>query len=172
MKLHVRIEIGDRIIDDEVVAVVEGLRFGEHEDAALTFPGADLVVACHGDGLRIGGHRLVEGETVRLHYGDVSVTLEIIVEDRARARSAIPFDVAMPVLLASIVLLMLTSQVAHHVLIQKAEASAVVARAVEALLLPPEVRVLGPTDTIPKVRHPRATPVQYVDHAGRERRAR
>ncbi|TVQ93112.1 MAG: hypothetical protein EA397_04890 [Deltaproteobacteria bacterium] len=175
MRLHVSIAIGENVVQDEVLDVVDGLRIGEHDDAAVCFPGADLIASRHGAGLRIGGHRLIEGETLRLHYGEIRVTLDLMSPDPSKTPRTIPFDVAMPILLAGVVLLMLTSQVAQQVLIQKADTSSQVARAVEALLLPPEVRVLGPPQAfVPRDinRLPQTTSVRYIDDAQRGGQAR
>ena len=175
MRLHVSVAIGENVVQDEVLEVVDGLRIGEHDDAAVCFPGADLIASRHGAGLRIGGHRLLEGETLKLHFGEIRITLDLMSPDPSRTARTLPFDVALPILLAGVVLLMLTSQVAQQVLVQKADASAQVARAVEALLLPPEVRVLGPPQTfVPRDidRLPQTTPVRYIDGAQRDGRVR
>lgn len=144
MRLHVRVELDGVIIDDTVVAATHGARLGEHDDAIVAFPGADLVVHREPEGVRIRGQRIREGETLRLTLGAVRVTLTPTAPPRPAFAPRLPVDAAMPILVASIVLVMLASQNVRQVLHDKADVSAGVARRVEALLLPPDLRRLDP----------------------------
>jgi len=150
MRLHVSVLLDGVVVEDTVVAATAGARLGEHDDAVVAFPGADLVIHRDADGLRIRGHRLDEGACLELPLGRVDraslrVVIRALPADRASFRPRLPFDVALPVLIGAIVLLMLGSQAATQALNSKADVSVGVARAVEALLLPPDLRRIEPT---------------------------
>lgn len=167
MRLHVSVQLAGTVVEDTVITVLHGLRLGEHPDAVVSFPGADLVVHLEPDGVRIRGHRLIDGQPLSLDLDPVQVELALVHGERMRSSTVLPVDGALPVLIAAIVLLMLTSQAAHQALQHKADVSAGVARAVEALLLPPDLRVLAEPEPVPVVisEPPSWTvPVRYVDH--------
>jgi hypothetical protein len=140
MRLRVCVRLDGVLIDDAVIRASHGVRVGEHDDALVSFPGADLVVHRESEAIRVRGHRIRDGETLTMHLGAVRVDLTAFTADRPAFRPRFPVDAAMPIMLAAIILLTLASQNLSEALSQKADVSVGVARAVEALLLPPDLR--------------------------------
>jgi hypothetical protein len=168
MRLSVTVSLGDTVLDDAVIQVGDGVRIGEHPDAAVSFPGLDLSMCRDGDGVRIRGVYLGEGEVREFEAGELHVRVELLPDVYRPFPVTVPIDAGLPVILGSIILLMLTSQAAQITLERKADVSVGVARAVEALLLPPDLRVL--TEPSPAIRarssqdEPWSAPVRYVEH--------
>ncbi len=80
--LSVTVRLNGQVVEQRVLRVPRVVRLGEAADAAVSFPGADVAVLRVGNRLCLRGHRLDEGEELRLELGQVHVKLE----HTARAR--------------------------------------------------------------------------------------
>lgn len=151
MRLQVTVRLRDEIIEDTVLTVTDGLRLGEHDEAVVAFPGLDLVLSLDADQdvLVVRGHRLAAGERYSLSHGPVEVTLLPVAEARLARSPLWRGDIALPVLLLAVILLTLSVQAAHEVVLAHSDVSEGVARGLEALLLPEELRT--PEDQPPVV---------------------
>lgn len=175
MRLHVSVSLDDTVIDDTVVSVTHGVRLGDHDDAVVAFPGADLVLHRDADGFRVRGHRLTDAAPVVLDLGQVDgaalrVVLQPLAPERTSYRPRVPVDGALPILVGAVILLMLGSQAATQAISSKADVSVGVARAVEALLLPPDLRRIEPaaprTIVIVGDESPYPRPARYIQRVG------
>ena len=94
-KLRVTVFLGDGLVEDRVVSVKNHIRLGESVDAAVSFPGGDLVVNRVGDDLVWRGRRLAVGQRATYTIGDVQVIGEHM--DMERAARPSPFRHVDPV---------------------------------------------------------------------------
>lgn len=74
-ELAVTVRLRGRVVDHRVLRVDRAVRIGEAFDAAVGFPGADLIILRQRDHLVVRGSPLAEGEELRLELGAVDVTL-------------------------------------------------------------------------------------------------
>jgi len=161
MRLQVTVQLHEEIIEDTVVDVTDGMRLGEHDEARVAFPGLDVVLSrdASDDVLVVRGHRLRPGERYELSRGSVKVTLAPLAQGRLERTPLWRGDITLPVLLVAIVLFSLSLQAAHEVLLANPDVSEGVARNVEALILPEELRT--PDDEPPVVQPSWTRPQTY-----------
>lgn len=81
-KLHVIVSYHGQVIDDQVVKVQDSVRLGERRDAAVAFPGADILVTQVDGDICWRGRRLREGDRASLALGDFVVDVEHIWPER------------------------------------------------------------------------------------------
>lgn len=101
------------------------LRLGEHPDAAVSFPGADLLIVADGGSLRVRGRTLGPGEGLEMHLG--AVHLRLVTSDQ---RASIPIPTWTPdlrIFVATLALALLATTwetagkaAAHHEQLQAA----------------------------------------------------
>ncbi len=89
--LAVTVRLRGRVVEDRVLPVSSAVRLGERFGAAVSFPGADLLVVRDDDALLVRGQRLREGEELEIALGAVDVRLSHVVA-LARAREQATFD--------------------------------------------------------------------------------
>ena len=94
-KLRVTVYLGEGLVEDKVVSVKNHIRLGERADAAVSFPGGDLIVNRVGDDLVWRGRRLAVGQRAIYTNGDVQVFGEHM--DMERASRPSPFRHVDPV---------------------------------------------------------------------------
>ena len=75
-KLHVTVAYHGQIIEDRILTVHESVRLGERPDAALCFPGVDILVTCVDGDICWRGRRLREGDRASLDVGDLNIRVE------------------------------------------------------------------------------------------------
>ncbi len=73
--LAVTVRLRGSVVEDRVVKVSGAVRLGERFEAAVSFPGADLLVVRDEGALLVRGQRLAEGEELRVTLGAVDVRL-------------------------------------------------------------------------------------------------
>ena len=166
MRLQVTVHLHDEVVEDKVIDATDGLRLGEHDEAVVAFPGLDVLLSLdkNDDVIVVRGHRLRPGERYELSRGPVKVALSPVATERRVER--IPLwrgDITLPVLLVAMVLATLSMQAAWDVLAANADVSDGVARGVEALILPEQLR--SPEDEPPLIRPAWARPVTYEREA-------
>lgn len=88
-KLRVTVFMGGGLVEDKVVSVKNHIRLGDSPDAAVSFPGGDLVVNRVGDDLVWRGRRLAVGQRASYSNKDVEVVGEHM--DMERASRPSPF---------------------------------------------------------------------------------
>jgi len=172
LRLHVTVTLRGEIIEDTVLRVVDGVRLGEHEDAVVGFPGLDLVLRLHEDTVVIRGRALRDGDRMEVGVEDVLVRFQALAPRLGREQfrvglGASRIDLALPLLLASLILISLSAATLRGVLDRQPEVSRSLAggvtKTIEALLLPAELRDIPGRP--PVVGEPIQTPtVRYVDY--------
>jgi hypothetical protein len=75
-RLRVQVRLYDAVVEDRALVVRDMVRLGESNDAAVVFPGADLLVWRRLDGrLEVRGHLLDPDKLVGIDLGAVRVSL-------------------------------------------------------------------------------------------------
>jgi len=83
-KLHVVVAYNGQVIEDKILTVNESLRLGERADAALSFPGADILVTCVEGDICWRGRRLREGDRAAMEIGPLVIQVEHVWPERIR----------------------------------------------------------------------------------------
>jgi hypothetical protein len=66
------------LVEQRLVPLTDGMRLGEAAEAAVAFPGADLVLQVVDGRLRVRGHDLGCGDLLTMDLGPVEVSLEVL----------------------------------------------------------------------------------------------
>ncbi len=74
--LYVSVRLHGIVVEQRLLPIVDGLRLGESPDAAIRFPGADLLLRVVDGRLRVRGRELGVGDTLGMELGPVSLHLE------------------------------------------------------------------------------------------------
>ncbi len=90
--LSVVLRLGGRVVEERVLPVSAAVRIGEHPRAAMSFPGADLLVVRAGTDLMVRGHRIEPGESLCVKLGAVEVDLEHTLRGRVPLEEPSRFD--------------------------------------------------------------------------------
>jgi tetratricopeptide (TPR) repeat protein len=102
-KLHVTIAYHGQIIEDRILQFHESVRLGEARDAAISFPGADLLVSCVDGDISWRGRRLREGDRAALELGPLLVKVEHLLPERIRYSKAFAgFDLGFVLILLGV----------------------------------------------------------------------
>lgn len=83
--LHVVIRYFDRIVDERLVELQDGLVFGTGDDACVSFPGGRLELERRGAGWALDGAPIEVGEPIDLDFGAISVQIDAVREGRRRS---------------------------------------------------------------------------------------
>jgi len=73
-----------QVIEERVVAIRDPIRIGEHPDAVVGFPGADILISCVDGDICWRGRRLREGDRATLEVGNLLVEVEHLWPERIR----------------------------------------------------------------------------------------
>ena len=90
--LSVRVRMNGFVVEDRVLKVDRLVRIGESEQAAVSFPGADIAVVRMGRWLSVRGRRLEEGDEVAIFLGPVEVEVAHTLKGRMPSEWAGLFD--------------------------------------------------------------------------------
>lgn len=102
-KLHVIVSYHGQVIDDQVVNVQDPVRLGERRDAAVAFPGADILVSEVDGDICWRGRRLREGDRATLNLGDFVLDVEHIWPERMNYSQALSgFDLCFVLVLLGV----------------------------------------------------------------------
>jgi tetratricopeptide (TPR) repeat protein len=102
-KLHVTIAYHGQIVEDRILQIQESVRLGEARDAAIAFPGADLLVSCVDGDISWRGRRLREGDRAALELGTLTVRVEHLRPERNRySKAFLGFDLSFVLILLGV----------------------------------------------------------------------
>lgn len=87
--LHVVVRLYGSVVEDRLVPLRGAVRLGESERAAVSFPGADILVEAQGGRFLVRGRPLLDGAPVEVTLGTVRLTLTQI-RSTTRRLDAIP----------------------------------------------------------------------------------
>lgn len=76
--LRIRVLLHQTVMEDCTVQVRDNVRLGESADAAVSFPGADLVIVRRGDRLLFRGREIFPGAPLSMFLGGVTLELEAL----------------------------------------------------------------------------------------------
>ena len=83
-KLHVVVAYNGQVIEDKILTVTEPVRLGERPGAAMSFPGADILVTSVEGDICWRGRRLREGDTASMELGPLAINVEHVWPERIR----------------------------------------------------------------------------------------
>ena len=166
MRLHVTVQLRGELIEDVVVPVRDGMRLGSHPEAAVAFPGDDVLVQLREERVWVRGRSLGDGDCLAMRLDDVHVRIEPVTEVLLSRGPVWRGDIRLAVALAAVVLLTMSGQTLRQVLVAKADVSEGVVNRVEALLLPERVELpeaQPEPERWPVEHHVEAPAVRYVE---------
>ena len=79
--LYVSVRLHGTVVDERILPLHDGLRLGEAPDAAIPFPGADLILRMVDGKLWVRGRALGVGDRLDMSLGAVDLVVEVL--DRA-----------------------------------------------------------------------------------------
>ena len=83
-RLHCILSLHGQVIEERVILIRDPVRIGEHPDAVVGFPGADVLISCVDGDICWRGRRLREGDRAALEVGNLLVEVEHLWPERIR----------------------------------------------------------------------------------------